>query len=219
METLVTKLVSSSMFLQSYFEKNIPIRLGLIVKSNYEQDGVEDIPTIDTDTGWAVKGWYIENDSETYVHCIALHSGPEIEETCIFPDYSTGEVDISYLSESQIEWIRSNGSCYFGQSVRLNSTSRHYQEYGDSDFAILSVEGNQLNEFLDSSKAECNWLWDSEINWVIIGLNANSPLTDEQASEIQFTYGLGLEENSVLSTIADYTTLLAVQYSEIDAIQ
>ncbi|WP_390240984.1 hypothetical protein [Vibrio sp. R78045] len=205
--------------MSQYIKNGIPIQLGLKVKSNRIPDGLENVPTITTDTAWVVTGWYVENDAETYVHCLAIHDGDEHEQLAIFPDYSTGETDLYSLSEEAVDWITENGSCFFGQPVCLNSTSRHFEEYQKAEFAILSVEGNELNEFNDSSKGDCNWLWHNEKDWVLVGLNANKPLSKADSESILFPDGVVSNEFNNLSVIAAYTTLLAVQFSEIQAIK
>ncbi|PAW02211.1 hypothetical protein [Vibrio coralliilyticus] len=219
-QTLVKKLCHPNLHTAEYINNHIPLRLGAIVYTPYEVEGYQDVPTVSEDTGWVITGWYAENDGDIHVRCIPLHEGPEKEEAYISPKSFYGEVDLSLLAQEQQGWINDNVECYMGQMVRLNASSPHYDQYKDSEFAVLTLEGTEINEFRDSSKGKCDWRWGDDPNdvWVIIGLNANDPLTEKVAKEIDFPGGV-VDGFNVLSTISCYTTLLAVKLSEISAIK
>lgn len=213
-------LAKSSLLLGDYWAKDIPVQLGLIVKSHYASDCAEDVDTIDASTGWVIRGWYIENDGETYVRCLAIHEGDcEVEDCHKFIEYNSNTIAIEYLTPEQQEWIGNNGSCYFSQPVRLKPSSTHFDNYKDANFVILSVEGNELNAHKDSSKGAVQWTWHNDENWVILGLNANEPIDESLVRDLTLPDDAIYDEFNFLELMAANTTLIAVRFSEIYAVE
>lgn len=99
------------------------------------------------------------------------------------------------------------------------SHAKHFDKYKDANFAILSVEGNGLNAHKDSSKGVVQWAWHNDEDWVILGLNANEPIDETLVRDLTLPDSWVYDESNFLQAIAVHTTLIAVKFSEIYAVE